>query len=64
MGNNGELHCDQNYSELSNCPHGNALGAKFRQCSFPTMGESSFQLLQSRLWFDYPKQVMESKLKQ
>lgn len=38
MANNGELHCDQNYSELSNCPHGNALGAKFRQCSFPTIG--------------------------
>ncbi|CAG2112018.1 unnamed protein product, partial [Medioppia subpectinata] len=33
--NNGDQHCDQNYSELSNCPHGNALGAKFRKCNFP-----------------------------
>lgn len=37
--NNGEFHCDQQISELSNCPHGNALGVKFRQCNFPSTGK-------------------------
>ncbi|KAF8789749.1 hypothetical protein HNY73_007666 [Argiope bruennichi] len=34
---NGEFRCDQTMSELSNCPDGNTLGVKFRQCSFPDM---------------------------
>ncbi|XP_015903977.1 uncharacterized protein [Parasteatoda tepidariorum] len=34
---NGEFRCDQTLSELSNCPDGNVLGVKFRQCSFPNM---------------------------
>lgn len=33
---NGELHCNYGYSEMSNCPHGNALNVKFRKCNFPT----------------------------
>ncbi|GFX40863.1 uncharacterized protein TNCV_3760841 [Trichonephila clavipes] len=36
---NGEFRCDQTMSELSNCPVGNTLGVKFRQCSFPDMGQ-------------------------
>ncbi|RWS26210.1 hypothetical protein B4U80_05905 [Leptotrombidium deliense] len=36
-GHNGEFHCDQSGSEISNCPHGNALGVRFRHCSFPNM---------------------------
>ncbi|KPM09397.1 hypothetical protein QR98_0079310 [Sarcoptes scabiei] len=36
-GNNGKLRCDSGYSEMSNCPHGNALNVKFRKCSFNTM---------------------------
>ncbi|GFY69496.1 uncharacterized protein TNIN_190281 [Trichonephila inaurata madagascariensis] len=36
---NGEFRCDQTMSELSNCPVGNTLGVKFRQCSFPDMGK-------------------------
>ncbi|KAI2811489.1 hypothetical protein BLOT_002666 [Blomia tropicalis] len=35
--NNGQQSCDFGYSEMSNCPHGNALNVKFRKCTFPTM---------------------------
>lgn len=38
--NHGEFHCDQPYSELSNCPNGNGLNVQFRQCSFPEMSIS------------------------
>lgn len=34
---NGEFRCDQTLSELSNCPLGNVLGVRFRQCSFPDL---------------------------
>lgn len=34
-----EFRCEGEQSELSNCPHGNALGVKFRQCTFPNMGK-------------------------
>ncbi|KAH7642800.1 hypothetical protein HUG17_9491 [Dermatophagoides farinae] len=45
IGNNGgsstsqqqQMRCDFGYSEMSNCPHGNALNVKFRKCSFQTM---------------------------
>ncbi|XP_035228233.1 uncharacterized protein LOC118200379, partial [Stegodyphus dumicola] len=35
--NRGEFQCDQPFSELSNCPNGNGLNVRFRQCSFPEM---------------------------
>lgn len=38
MSQNKEFACDNSLSEVSNCPHGNALGIKFRQCTFPNMG--------------------------
>ncbi|XP_076335457.1 uncharacterized protein LOC143238801 isoform X2 [Tachypleus tridentatus] len=34
-GSNGNYRCDQPYSELSNCPYGNALELHFHQCNFP-----------------------------
>ena len=33
------MRCEFGYSEMSNCPHGNALNVKFRKCSFQTMGK-------------------------
>lgn len=32
---NKQTRCDSTMNELSNCPHGDALSVKFRQCSFP-----------------------------
>ncbi|RWS03145.1 hypothetical protein B4U79_08850, partial [Dinothrombium tinctorium] len=37
IGHNGEFRCDQSFSDISNCPHGNALGVRFRHCSFANM---------------------------
>ncbi|KAH9389014.1 hypothetical protein TYRP_008366 [Tyrophagus putrescentiae] len=34
--NGGKQNCDLGFSEMSNCPHGNALNVKFRKCNFPT----------------------------
>ncbi|XP_076326683.1 uncharacterized protein LOC143233829 [Tachypleus tridentatus] len=34
---NGEFQCPHLFSEISNCPHGNSLGIRFRQCNFPDM---------------------------
>lgn len=39
--NGGQQNCDMGYSEMSNCPHGNALNVKFRKCTFPTTGKLS-----------------------
>lgn len=36
-GINEELQCHDGVSEMSNCPHGNALNVKFRKCTFPTI---------------------------
>ncbi|XP_023230618.1 uncharacterized protein LOC111630705 [Centruroides sculpturatus] len=38
--NKGGFRCDQPLSELGNCPNGNELGVRFRQCSFPEMDVS------------------------
>ncbi|KAF8782355.1 hypothetical protein HNY73_012651 [Argiope bruennichi] len=35
--NHGEFQCEQPFSELSNCPNGNGLNVRFRQCAFPDM---------------------------
>ncbi|XP_075680244.1 LOW QUALITY PROTEIN: uncharacterized protein LOC113788835 [Dermatophagoides pteronyssinus] len=35
--NQPQMRCEFGYSEMSNCPHGNALNVKFRKCSFQTM---------------------------
>lgn len=32
----GHEHCQQGFSELSNCPDGDVLTLKFRECSFPS----------------------------
>ena len=32
---NKQTRCDSTLNELSNCPHGDAVSVKFRQCSFP-----------------------------
>lgn len=39
--NHGEFQCEQPYSELSNCPNGNGLNVRFRQCAFPDMSKDS-----------------------
>ncbi|GIY78196.1 uncharacterized protein CEXT_619671 [Caerostris extrusa] len=38
--NHGEFQCEQPFSELSNCPNGNGLNVRFRQCAFPDMSIS------------------------
>ncbi|XP_076339897.1 uncharacterized protein LOC143240770 isoform X2 [Tachypleus tridentatus] len=35
--NNNEFQCKQSFSELSNCPRGNSLDVRFRQCNFPDL---------------------------
>lgn len=38
--NGEEFRCAEPFSsELSNCPRGNGLTVRFRQCSFPDFGE-------------------------
>lgn len=35
--NSNQQQCESALNELGNCPHGDALGVKFRGCTFPNM---------------------------
>lgn len=71
IGNNGgsstsqqqQMRCDFGYSEMSNCPHGNALNVKFRKCSFQTMGRSiSVEFINEQLIQSWSNQLSHPQL--